>query len=65
MSFVKMNGYERLLYPARIFLLKYLLDNETVGFQKFKKEFGMKDGSLVKHEKSRGDGFNNYEERVL
>ena len=46
MPFVDMNGYERLLFPDRIFILKTLIDNRTVGFQKFKKELGMKDGSL-------------------
>lgn len=46
MPFVEMNGYERLLYPARIYILKSLMDDKPVRFQKFKKELGMKDGSL-------------------
>jgi DNA-binding HxlR family transcriptional regulator len=46
MPFVEMNGFERLLYPARIFILKSLMDNRAVRFQKFRKDLGMKDGSL-------------------
>lgn len=45
MSIVDMNGFERLFYPARIFILKSLLKKPT-RFQKLKKELGMKDGSL-------------------
>ncbi len=39
---VEMNGYERLLYPARIFILKSLVDQKPVRFQNFKKELNMK-----------------------
>jgi|tagenome__1003787_1003787.scaffolds.fasta_scaffold20747447_1 DNA-binding HxlR family transcriptional regulator len=46
MPFVEMNGCERLLYPARIYVLKTLMDNKSVRFQKFRKDLGMKDGSL-------------------
>ena len=40
-----MNGFERLLYPTRIFILKSLVD-KPLRFQKLKKDLGMKDGSL-------------------
>jgi DNA-binding HxlR family transcriptional regulator len=45
MPYVDMSGFERLLYPARIFILKSLLDKPS-RFQKLKKDLGMKDGSL-------------------
>jgi len=46
MPFVEMNGYERLLYPARIFILKSLSDTKSIRFQKFREDLKMKDGSL-------------------
>ena len=45
MHYVDMNGFQRLLYPARIFILKSLSD-KPLRFQKLKKELNMKDGSL-------------------
>lgn len=37
---------QRILYPARIFVLKSLMNNESVRFQKFKKDLNMSDGNL-------------------
>ncbi len=45
MSYLNMNGFERLLYPTRIFILKSLVD-KPLRFQKLKKDLGMKDESL-------------------
>lgn len=43
---VDLTGYERLMYPARIFILKSLMTNKSVRFQKLRKDLAIKDGSL-------------------
>ena len=46
MPYDEMNGFERLLYPARLFILQSLLNDSSVRFQKLKKDLSMKEGSL-------------------
>jgi DNA-binding HxlR family transcriptional regulator len=41
-----MDDLQRILYPARIFILKSLMNNKTIRFQKFKKDLDMSDGNL-------------------
>jgi len=46
MHYSKIDKLYRILYPARIFILKSLIENKTIRFQKFKQELGMSDGNL-------------------
>jgi DNA-binding HxlR family transcriptional regulator len=46
MHYSKMDDLQRILYPARIFILKSLMNNKTIRFQKFKKDLDMSDGNL-------------------
>ena len=46
MHYSKIDELHRILYPAWIFILKSLIENKTIRFQKFKQELGMSDGNL-------------------
>jgi hypothetical protein len=56
MHYSKIDELYRILYPARIFILKSLIENKTIRFQKFKQELGMSDGNLWSNLRARTNG---------
>ncbi len=48
MHYVDMDGFQRIFYPARIFILKSLL-NDKSRFKKFTQDLNMSDGNVWSH----------------